>query len=89
MNEYALLLSEPINFAVVQLPDRKYPGVVCHGDTLNALVKDLESMLVTLKDGNLVELKDQINSMREMLEEAKSFYESVCEKQKIRLPYVK
>ena len=29
------MLSEPGNFAVVQLPGRKFPGVVCPGGTLH------------------------------------------------------
>jgi hypothetical protein len=28
------LLSRPVNFAVVQLAERKFPGVVVQGDTL-------------------------------------------------------
>ncbi|WP_284194990.1 DUF6959 family protein [Chitinimonas prasina] len=57
MNTHALLLSDPVNFAAVQLPDRKFPGVVCQGDALNSLVQALDSMMQALKDRDLDEME--------------------------------
>lgn len=89
MNKHVLLLSEPINFAVVQLPDRKFPGVVCQGDTLYSLIKELNSMLLTLKDRDFEELEYQIDSMREKLSIAQAHYENICKLHNIELPYTK
>ncbi|MDN3577965.1 hypothetical protein QWZ03_14440 [Chitinimonas viridis] len=89
MNTHALLLSDPVNFAVVQLPDRKFPGVVCQGDTLNSLVQALDSMMQALKDRDLDEVEGQIRNMREVLSSAQTYYESVCLTHEMDLPYLK
>jgi hypothetical protein len=39
----AKLLTPPHNYAVVQLPERHYPGVVFQGDSLNILIGNLEA----------------------------------------------
>ncbi|MEG3086754.1 DUF6959 family protein [Sphingomonas sp. PB4P5] len=39
------LLSEPSNYAVVQLPGRPFPGVVFQADSLQALIADLHAVM--------------------------------------------
>jgi hypothetical protein len=39
----AKLLSEPKNYAIVQLPQRRFPGVVFQGDSLNILINGHQS----------------------------------------------
>ncbi|MBP6014244.1 MAG: hypothetical protein KBA31_18595 [Alphaproteobacteria bacterium] len=85
----ALLLSEPINFAVVQLPGRRFPGVVVQGDTLHSILAELKAVrssaiLVSGEDAE-VGLDDPIAT----LEQASSFYEKVCRDNNIALPYMK
>lgn len=41
----AELLTEPTNFAVIQLPGRRFPGVVFQGDSLGSLCADLRAAL--------------------------------------------
>ncbi len=48
------LLTLPTNFAVVQLPERSFPGVVVQGDTLNSIVESLTNMQLLLTEGDLV-----------------------------------
>jgi hypothetical protein len=87
MSEQVELLSRPVNYAVVQLPERNFPGVVVQGDTLNALVRRLERMSQLLAASELDELAAEIEDMREQLSGAVTHYESVCAARGIALPY--
>lgn len=49
MTEFASLLTRPQNYAVVQLPGRKYPAVVVQGDSLNAFLQRIMAMQKTLE----------------------------------------
>ena len=87
MSKQADLLSPPVNFAVVQLPARRYPGVVIQGDTLLNLCKQLERMAKLLDARELEELSDDIEFVKEQLGEAMSYFEQVCAERGIALPY--
>jgi predicted RNase H-like HicB family nuclease len=83
------LLSRPVNFAVVQLPGRQFPGVVVQGDTLHSLVQRVDELLQLLRSGDVDELSAGISNISEQLTEAKTHYEIVCAGLGIRLPYNK
>lgn len=83
----AELLSPPINFAVVQLPERKYPGVVVQGDTLHTLQQQVEQIARLLGAKELEELADEIEDLNTRLSEALTHYERVCSQRGIDLPY--
>lgn len=83
MTDSAKLLSAPVNFAVVQLPERRYPGVVVQGDTLTGLVSQLARMKTLLDAGDVDELAGEIEEMEEQLAGALSFYKSICERHSI------
>jgi hypothetical protein len=83
------LLSRPVNFAVVQLPGRQFPGVVVQGDTLHSLVQRVDELLQLLRSGDVDELSVGISNISEQLTEAKTHYEIVCAGLGIRLPYNK
>jgi hypothetical protein len=87
MDESAALLSPPVNFAVVQLPGRNYPGVVIQGDTLNGVVKELAEMAKLLEARDLEELSDAIVFLSEQFKDAQSYYEEICVGRGIELPY--
>jgi len=87
MSNQVELLSRPVNFAVVQLPERHFPGVVVQGDTLNALLQQLIRMSELLAASEVEELAAEIETMREQLADAAKHYESVCESRGIVLPY--
>lgn len=80
------VLSEPTNFAVVQLPGRAFPGVVFQGDSLDTLIDDLESVAMT-PDAAEKEaiLADVLNRLRNV----QGHYEAVLERLGIQLPYKK
>lgn len=89
MQEGVKLLSNPSNFAVVQLPNRSYPGVVVQGDTLQGFIAELAEMKKLLEEDNGLELASAIDFMKSRLEEARSHYEVICAQNGIDLPYVK
>ena len=89
MNKALELLGRPVNFAVVQLPERNYPGVVVQGDTLNGLVRRLEEMSALVKSNQLEDLAAEIEEMREQLSAARQYYEATCAERGIELPYPK
>lgn len=89
MSKLVELLSQPTNFAVVQLPGRNYPGVVVQGDTLHTLVQRVEGMIQSLNSNDFDELAAGLEEMREQLSSARTHYESVCVERGIALPYLK
>jgi hypothetical protein len=89
MTDYAKLLTPPSNFAVVQLPERNYPGVVFQGDTLNSIVTNVIEMRQLLAAQRLDELGDEVQSLLEDLLAVQKSYERVCSQQGIELPYTR
>lgn len=86
-NEAAQLLLEPTNYAVVQLPGRRFPGVVFQGDSLNILVEELGDLLSLAKkhlDGGLM---TGLEMLEKRLRGVSSHYEAVCRARGISLPY--
>lgn len=78
MTDVPVLLSSPVNFAVIQLPLRKYPGVVVQGDTLLGIVTTLSRMQKLLTKGDLEELRVEIDSMEEEFSEVLKHYRKIC-----------
>lgn len=87
MTLQAELLSPPHNYAVVQLPGRKYPGVVVQGDSLHILKQQAERLGRLLGAMALEELADEIAYLTEQLSEVQTHYERVCAERTIALPY--
>jgi len=81
------LLSEPTNYAIVHLPTRNFPGVVVQGDSLNALVSELEEALKDIANQNFKEAADIIADRLDTLRAARGQYEKVCRENAITLPY--
>ena len=84
---HAELLSRPVNFAVVQLPERRFPGVVFQGDTLHALTQQVDEILELLRVGDFVGLVAELEDVSEKLRGAQTHYEHVCSERGIALPY--
>ena len=83
MTNCARLLTPPYNLAVVQLPERQYPGVVFQGDTL-ADVGEMQRLLVNRE---LAQLSEELLSLLEKLSAIQNSYEHVCSEQGLGLPY--
>ena len=87
MTKTAQLLSPQHNFAVVQLPQRQFPGVVIQGDTLNGLVGQLARMKSLLAASDLQELASEIDDMSDLLASALTSYILICARNSIALPF--
>ncbi len=88
-SEVARLLTPSHNYAVVQLPGRRYPGVVFQGDSLNIAchaARDVAARAAELGNADLVEAAHDLVDLlqRPLLE-----YEAVLEREGLALPYVK
>jgi hypothetical protein len=87
MTTEVTLLSRPINYAVVQLPGRKFPGVVVQGDTLHSLILRVNALSRLLKSGENDEAAAGLEDIGNDLAEAMTHYEKVCADRGIALPY--
>ena len=85
MTESAELWSKPTNFAVVQLPDRRYPGVVMQGDTLNTTISKLQAVLQAVEHSS--DAYRELRGILDQLCDARSFLETVCRNRGQDLPY--
>jgi predicted RNase H-like HicB family nuclease len=80
----AKLLSEPKNYAIVQLPQRRFPGVVFQGDSLNNLINNIKAAVAEPVES---ERQSLLKDVIEHLETVQKGYEKVLAKNGIRLPY--
>ncbi|MDA8447536.1 DUF6959 family protein [Paracidovorax valerianellae] len=87
MNKHVELLGAPINYAVVQLPDRKFPGVVFQGDSLHSLFIQIKETSEILQSGQVENAMVELNDMRDHLKEVLDYFEKICEEKQVALPY--
>jgi hypothetical protein len=87
MDTISRVLTEPSNYAVVQLPDRKYPGVVFQGDSLNALTHRLRGALRAASVHNDEALNAELEDALALLEAARDRLKTVCAREGVELPF--
>jgi hypothetical protein len=87
------MLTPQHNYAVLRMPDRKFPGVVFQGDSLSVLVQDVcelrDGLRLIAAEGDLRAAQDEADLIARHLLDIQSAYEAVLAKHGIRLPYVK
>jgi len=88
MSDCAKLLSSPANFAVVQLPGRKFPGVVFQGDSLKILSREIEKLKRDVSVYKNIEIEAGLDDIAERISGALKHYEKVCADRGIALPYI-
>ncbi|MBP7947553.1 MAG: hypothetical protein KA191_16005 [Verrucomicrobia bacterium] len=81
------VLSETSNCPVVQLPDRKYPGVVLQGDSLRILLDSAEEIRELSAKVQDAELSDAVASLKEKLAGYVSVFEQTMKANGRDLPY--
>ncbi len=89
MREQAVeIYSDATNAAVMRHPERRFPGVLMQGDTLNQLVRELNRVQT---DAQLVnsEVAEDIAGIREHLQSLLDHYEATLSAHGIALPYSK
>lgn len=80
----AQLMTPPHNYAVVQLPNRKHPGVVFQGDSLSILRKRLAAA-EQASVGTAVH--DDVAQIREGLDSVLRSYIRVLSERNMQLPF--
>jgi hypothetical protein len=89
MHASAHILEAGSSGAVVQLPDRKFPGIVIQGDSLSILVSEVEELRRSLDKKEESKAIASLEIIERHLKERLAFYESVLAKHGIELPYVR
>lgn len=87
MHTTARILEVGANGGVVQLPERRYPGLVIQGDSLSILVSDFEELKELIAKDDKPEIHACLETIESHLKERLEFYESVLGKHGIQLPY--
>jgi hypothetical protein len=87
MSQNVELLSSASNYAVVQLPGRRFPGVVVQGDSLHSIVQELLELQQLASAHNDEELDAGLAELYDLFKEVSVRYEAVCAERGITLPY--
>lgn len=66
------------NVVVVQLPERRRPGVVVQGDSLRNMARVASSAAACIREGDVVEGGDLAEELASLLEEYVTRLEQVC-----------
>jgi len=80
-------LTDQGNYAVIRLPERKFPGVLVQGDSLSILVANLRQSRDRLQQG---EHEDGIGWLIQVLDDLEAVqrtYEAALTEHSIPLPY--
>ena len=83
------VLSETVNCVVVQMPERKYPGLVLQGDSLRILLDSAEEICGLCASAGSSELSEAASSLKEKLAGYVSAYEQAMKEAGRELPYPK
>ena len=89
MSEFAVLLSPSENYAVVQLPGRRFPGIVFQGDSAQNILRQLTRIQQLAGRYRDCELDAEVGDLRELFASFVKKYESCCEAHALQLPYPK
>ncbi len=87
MDGIAKLLTDPENYAVVQLPGRQFPGIVFQGDSIHALISHLKGALDAARKHADDELNADLEDALELLSGAERKLKSVCDREGVALPW--
>lgn len=87
MDGIAKLLTEPTNYAVVQLPGRAFPGVVFQGDSIHALIARIRNALNAARKHADDDLNAELEDALELLSGVQNKLRSVCEREGVPMPW--
>ncbi len=87
MDSGVTLLTDPTNYAVVQLPGRNFPGVVFQGDSIHALVAQLKDAIGIAEKHSDDDLNAELSDLLELFAGVENKLKSVCAREGIALPY--
>lgn len=81
--------TEPTNYAVVRLPERKFPGVVFQGDSLWSMYSLAQEARQALDGGQAADARDSLVELCDKLGRIVKHYETLLGEKNIELPYSK
>lgn len=81
------VLEAASNCPVVQLSERRYPGMIIQGDTLFSFFRLAQRARECFAAGRGDEAADYAEQLEDALGDLLAFYESVLEKHDLSLPY--
>jgi len=87
MTESAALLTDSGNYAVVQLPRRKFPGVVFRGDSMRSILAQVERIQQLARKHRDDDLDAEVDDLQELFSSVRRKLEAVCAAHGIELPY--
>lgn len=79
----------PVYYAIVQLPGRKFPGIVFQGDSAHNFLAQLETIQKLASKYENDDLNTEIEDLKEVLLGAINHFEMICAREGIELPYPK
>ena len=83
------MLADIVNGTVVQLPGRRFPGIVIQGDSLMVLVDSVERVQVAVGRGAASEALDELAELKLLLSQYRSAYEGALLAEGVELPYTR
>ncbi|MBI3870720.1 MAG: hypothetical protein HY299_19495 [Verrucomicrobia bacterium] len=83
------VLSETVNCPVVQMPGRKYPGIILQGDSLRILLDSTEEICDLCVSAQNSELSSAAASLKQKLAGYFASYEQAMKEAGRDLPYPK
>jgi hypothetical protein len=75
------------NFAILRLPERRYPGVLVQGDTLATICRAVDAIRSRVHEFGDEDLLEQALELDRILKAALHKYEGVLRANDIDLPY--
>nr|WP_315467373.1 hypothetical protein [uncultured Undibacterium sp.] len=85
--ELVEILSDASNNAVIRHPNRSFPGSLIQGDSLHALISNVNEAKRELESGNLEEVSDILESILDDLRERIDIYKAALKENNIGLPF--
>jgi|GEM_PF-1789236 len=89
MTSDVALLDSTGNVAVVQVAQRRFPGVLIQGDTLFTILQDVQYAQQMATSGDQDELMITLQMLEEKWSTALNVFEKVCLERNLGLPYKK
>ncbi len=81
------LLTDESNYAVLKLPNRKFPGVLFQGDSLKCLIRDIEEAVQLARAHKDGEIQEHLGFVQKDLRDLLIEYERALKEHGISLPY--
>jgi hypothetical protein len=87
MDTIVKLLTDPTNYAIVQLPGRNFPGVVFQGDSVHALIAQVKNTIDLAGKYSDQDLDAELKDILDLLLGVENKLKSVCDREDISMPY--